>query len=155
MPTAPPDPKKVAAALHLRRTRPELSLAAIAEQIGVRSPTTVSNYIALAEAHETWVPAVNRAVIGARLDMVMSTLMDRLLQRLDDEEAEPEKTATAIVAVAKEIAKRHGLYAPVRTENYNADAEPAPDPQMTAEIQAALAELDVADRRTGADDGRK
>lgn len=155
MPTAPPDPEKVAAALHLRRTRPELSLAAIADMIGVKSPTTVSNYIALAEAHETWIPAVNRAAIGARLDMVMSTLMDRLLQRLDDPDAELEKTALATVAVAKEIAKRHGLYAPVRTENYNSDAEPAPDPRMTAEIQAALAELDAADRRTGAGDGQE
>jgi transcriptional regulator with XRE-family HTH domain len=147
-----PDSEKVAMALHLRRTQPDLSLKQIAERIGVASPTTVSNYIAMAEHHETWIPAVNRAAVGARLDLVLSTLMDRLLVRLDDPEAELEKTATAIVAVSKEIAKRHGLYAPVKTESYQADAAPAPDPQMTAEIQAALADLDAADRRTGADD---
>src|SRR5258705_13870510 len=100
MPTPPPDPAKMAQALHLHRTQPDLSLRQIAERIGVRSPTTVSNYIALAEQHEVWIPAVNRASVGARLDMVMSTLMDRLLRRLDDPDAELEKTATAIVAVA-------------------------------------------------------
>jgi transcriptional regulator with XRE-family HTH domain len=145
-----PDPEKLAAALHLRRTQPELSLKQIAERIGVASPTTVSNYIAMAEAHEEWFPVVNRAAIGARWDLVLSTTMDRLLTRLDDEEAEPEKVAMAIAKFLDLAAKRHRLYAPTQIESTTSDAPPAPDSQMTAEIQAALAELDAADRRTGA-----
>jgi hypothetical protein len=151
MPAPPPDPKKAAQALHLRRTRPDMSLRDIAEEIGVASPTTVSNYIALAEHHETWIPAVNRATLGARLDLVLGTVMDRLLTRLDDTEAEPEKVALAIVAVSKELAKRHGLYAPTRTVNETSDAPPAPDPEMTLAIQEALAKLDAEERRTGGD----
>lgn len=155
MPAAPPDPEKLALALHLHRTRPELSLRQIAEEIGVRSPTTVSNYIAMAEQAETWFPVVNRATVAARWDQVVSTTMDRLLQRLDDQEAEPEKVAMAIAKFLELAAKRHGLFAPVRTQNENTDAPPAPDPEMTREIQAALAELDKADRKAigGDDDG--
>lgn len=153
MPAAPPDPEKVAMALHLRRTRPEMSLRQIAEAIDVSSPTTASNYIALAEQHEMWMPAVNRATIGARVDIVLSTLMDRLLTRLDaPDNPELEKTSRAIVEVVREISKRHGLYAPVRTVNENSDAPPVPDPQMTAAVQAALAELDAAERKRPPDD---
>ena len=151
-----PDPEKLAQALHLRRTQPELSLKQIAERIGVRSPTTVSNYLAMAEHHEEWVPAVNRAVIGARWDLVASTVMDRLLARLDDPDAELEKVSRAIADYLRLIAQRHGLFAPTKTENTNSDAPPVPNPEMTLAVQAALAELDVADRTTtGADDGRK
>lgn len=151
MPTAPPDPEKVALALHLRRTQPEMSLAQIAEQIGVRSPTTASNYIALAEQHETWEPVVNRATIGYRWDLVTSTVLDRLLARLDDPEVETERTARAIAEYLTLIAKRHGLNAPVTTQNQTVDgaAPPIPNPEMTAAIQAALVELDAADRRSG------
>jgi transcriptional regulator with XRE-family HTH domain len=152
MPAPPPDPKKLAMALHLRRSEPDLSLRQIAERIGVNSPTTVSNYIAMAEAHEQWIPAVNRAAIGARWDLVAGTVMDRLLKRLDDPEAETEKVARAIADYLGLIAKRHGLFAPTKTENVNTDAAPAPDPKMTAEIQAALAELDRLDREGGHDD---
>jgi transcriptional regulator with XRE-family HTH domain len=140
-----PDPEKLALALHLRRTQPELSLRQIAERIGVNSPTTVSNYLAMAEHHETWVPAVNRAVIGARWDLVSSTVMDQLLERLNDPDAELEKTATVIARYLEIIAKRHGLYAPTKTESTNTDAAPAPDPEMTLAIQAALARLEDRD----------
>lgn len=156
MPTAPPDPEKVALALHLRRTQPELSLRQIAEQIGVASPTTVSNYIELAEHHEAWYPVVNRATIGARWDLMTSTVMDRLLARLDDPEVETERTARAIAEYLTLIAKRHALFAPIRTQNEPVDgAAPIPDPEMTVAIQAALVRLDAADQRSGlnGDDG--
>lgn len=157
MPTAPRDPDKAALALHLRRTQPDLSLREIAEQIGVKSPTTVSNYIALAEHHETWIPAINRHVIGARWDLVTSTVMDKLLKRLDDPDAEVEKVSRAIAEYLALIAKRHGLFAPAKTENLTGEVEPAPDPEMTMAIQRALAGLDVADRNgngTGGDHGK-
>jgi hypothetical protein len=151
-----PDPEKLAQALHLHRTQPELSLKQIAERIGVRSPTTVSNYLAIAEHHEEWVPAVNRAVIGARWDLISSTVMDRLLRRMDDTEAEPEKVAMAIAKFLDITAKRHALYAPTKTENTTTDAMPAPDPEMTLAIQRALARLEITDgTTTGDDDGRK
>jgi hypothetical protein len=155
MPAAPPDPEKVAKSLHLRRTRPEMSLREIAEAIGVRSPTTASNYIAMAEAHETWFPVVNRATIGARWDLVTSTVMDRLLERLDDPEVDTERTAKAIAEFLALIAKRHALFAPVRTISQNdpGDAPPVPDPQMTAEIQAALLALEDNDRNGSGHDG--
>jgi hypothetical protein len=133
-----------------------MSLREIAEEIGVKSPTTVSNYIDLAERHETWIPVANRAAIGARWDLVASTVMDRLLARLDDPDAELEKVSRAIADYLRLIAQRHGLFAPTKTENTNSDAPPVPNPEMTLAVQAALAELDVADRTTtGADDGRK
>jgi transcriptional regulator with XRE-family HTH domain len=147
MPGPPPDPKKMAQALHLRRTRPELSLREIAEEIGVKSPTTVSNYIDLAERHEVWIPVANRAAIGARWDLVAGTVLDRLLARLEDPDAELEKTARAIADYLGLIAKRHGLFAPTKTENSTADAPPAPSSEMTLAIHEALAELDAADRK--------
>lgn len=155
MPAAPPDPEKVAKALHLHRTRPEMSLREIAEAIGVRSPTTASNYIELAERSETWFPVINRATIGARWDLVTSTVMDRLLDRLDDPEVETEKTAKAIAEFLALIAKRHALFAPVRTINQNDPDDPPPmtDPQMTAEIQAALVALEDNDRKMGGHHG--
>ena len=153
MPAPKPDSEKIAQALHLRRTRPDMSLRQIAEEIGVNSPTTVSNYIAMAELHEHWAPVANRAAIGARWDLVASTVMDRLLKRLDDPDVEPEKVARAIADYLSLIAKRHGLFAPVRNQDVPPDADPVPDPETTREIQAALAELEAADRRQGDDDG--
>jgi hypothetical protein len=73
--------------------------------------------------------------------------MDRLLARLDDPEAELEKTSRAIADYLALIAKRHGLFAPTKTEATTSDAEPVPDPEMTLAVQAALAELDAADRK--------
>lgn len=149
MPARPPEPELVARALHLRRTRPEMSLKDIANELGVKSPSTVSNYIAMAELHEEWTPVANRAAIGARWDLVLSTTMDRLLKRLDDEEAEPEKVAMAIAKFLELAAKRHSLFAPTKFESTTSEAPPPVDPEMTLAIQAALAELEAADRKNG------
>jgi hypothetical protein len=143
-----PDPEVVAKALHLRRTRPDMSLKAIAAELGVRSPTTVSNYLALGEMHETWFPAASRREVAGRLNLIYATVMDRLLRRLDEAEAEPEKVAMAIRAIGQELARMHGLYAPTRTITELAEERPAPDPETTAAIQAALAELEAAERNS-------
>lgn len=142
MPAPPPDPEKIAQALHLRRTT-DLTLLDIAKTLGVRSASTVLNYIHIGEQSEQWFPAVRREEIGARVDLVLSELMDRGLKRLDEEDAVYEKVSPAIVEVLREISKRHGLYAPSRHE---VSTEPAaPDPKTTAAIRAALDELRVAD----------
>jgi transcriptional regulator with XRE-family HTH domain len=140
-----PDPEKLALALHIRRTEPDLSLRQIAERIGVRSPTTVSNYLAMAEQAEVWFPAVDRREVAGRLNLVYATVMDRLLRRLEEEEAEPEKVALAIKGIGQELAKLHGLYAPTRSVTELATEAPAPDPETTAAIQAALADLRAQD----------
>jgi predicted transcriptional regulator len=135
----PPEPAVIAKALHLRRTT-SLSLKGIAEEIGVRSPSTVMNYLALAEQAETWFPHLDRREVGQRLNLVYTELLDRLLKRLDDPDAEPEKVAMAIVRVGQELARMHGLYAPLKTQEVTDD--PKPDPEMTASIRAALDELE-------------
>ncbi len=139
----PPEPAVIARVLHLRRTT-DMSLKAIAAEIGVRSPSTVMNYLALAEQAETWFPMIDRREVGARLNLVYAELMDRLLKRLDDPEAEPEKVAMAIVRVGQELARMHGLYAPTKVQDVTDD--PVPDPEMTAAIRSALTELEQEGR---------
>lgn len=146
--TPSPEPEVVARAMHLHRTRPEMTLRQIAAEIGVRSPTTVSNYLAIGQNSETWFPHVKRAEVGRHLNLVYATVMDRLLRRLDDPETEPEKVAAAIVAVGKELARMHGLYAPTNV-NANVNIDPAmPDPETTAAIQSVLAELEREERNS-------
>ena len=138
----------MARAYHLRKTT-DMSLAQIAENIG-RSVATVRNYVALAEQSERWFPALSRAEMGARVDLVLSELMDHGLRRLEDEDAVFEKVSPAIVQVLAEISKRHGLYAPVRT-SIEPPADPTPDMQTTAAIRAALDSLKALE--SGDDDG--
>jgi hypothetical protein len=135
----PPDSDKIAQALHLRRTT-DMSVRQIAEAIGVKSHSTVLNYIAIGEQAERWFPALTRAEIGARVDLVLSELMDRGLRRLGDRDAVFEKVSPAIVQVLQEISKRHGLYAPSRSVVELAD-DPIPDQRTTAAIRAALDQL--------------
>jgi hypothetical protein len=143
-----PEPEIVAKALHLRRTT-DLSLKAIAAEIGVKSPSTVMNYLAMAEHAETWFPALDRREVSSRLNLIYAQVMDRLLARLDDPEAEPEKVAMAIRAIGQELAKMHGLYARIGVD-VATDGPPVPDPETTAAIQTALAELHR--RRAGGSD---
>lgn len=137
---AGPEPETLAKVLHLRRTT-DLSLKAIAAEIGVKSPSTVMNYLAMAEHAETWFPALNRREVGARLNLIYAQVMDRLLRRLDEPDAEPEKVAMAIRAIGQELARMHGLYARIGVDVTN-EERPVPDPETTAAVQAALAELD-------------
>jgi transcriptional regulator with XRE-family HTH domain len=144
VPAPPPDPAVMARALHLRRTQPELTLRQIAEAIGVRSASTVSNYIVQAEQAETWFPAANRREMSRVLHLTYGEVLDRLMRRMDEDDAEPEKVTMAIVSVGRELAKLNSLYPPNRHEIIT---EPAvPDPESTAAIQQALAELEAADR---------
>lgn len=145
----PPDPEKVARAYHLRQTT-DMTLAEIAEEIGVRSHATVRNYLALAEQSARWFPALNRAEIGARVDLVLSELMDHGLRRLGEPDAVFEKVTPAIVAVLDMINKRHGLYAPTRSV-VEVETDPTPDQQTTAAIRAALDNLKALE--SGDDDG--
>lgn len=146
---AGPDPTTLAKVLHLRRTT-DLSLKAIAAEVGVKSPSTVMNYLAIAEQAETWFPALNRREVSSRLNLIYSTVMDRLLKRLDDPDAEPEKVAMAIRAIGQELARMHGLYARIGVD-VATEERAIPDPETTAAVQAALAELDQNGRLN--DDG--
>lgn len=154
MPAPSPDPEKLAQALHLRRTHPDMTLRQIADRIGVRSATTASTYIELAEQHERWFPSSRREQLGARVDMILAELSHRLMSRLDEKDAVVEKVSPAIVQVLQEISKRHGLYAPSRTV-LETPGDTVPDRETTAAVRAALDKLSIesGDDHDGPNDG--